>query len=239
MTNRIANRAGLSLLLSALALLGACAARNASSPKPTRQSEATLAHVESFYTQLLAIRRPDLAAAYGLPPKNETFEPLSESDLVTHVEDLNLMLADLDKVPPSPRADSLRMRLRRELAQYGPEGAIRRDPIVWMDILQAAVMAPLAGNPVVGCDDTHRIEQRLRTFPEALRGASVLMRNAPPPESAAFAQRIARFEFFLRSDLPARTDACKDGRRLAEFTEADTLAAASLMEFGRSLAPGE
>ncbi|HXS81524.1 MAG TPA: hypothetical protein VN896_02305, partial [Methylomirabilota bacterium] len=97
MTNRIANRAGLSLLLSALALLGACAARNASSPKPTRQSEATLAHVESFYTQLLAIRRPDLAAAYGLPPKNETFEPLSESDLVTHVEDLNLMLADLDK----------------------------------------------------------------------------------------------------------------------------------------------
>jgi len=53
-----------------------------------------------------------------------------------------------------------------------------------------------------------------------------------------FQQRIARFEFFLRSDLPARTDACKDGRRLADFTEADTLAAASVLEFQRSLMPG-
>ena len=245
MTNRIAAKAGLLFMLSALALLGACAARKPSSPSPppvpknTRQSEATLTHVETFYSQLLAVRRPDLAASYGLPPKNETFEPLSESDLPSHVEDLNLMLADLDRVPPSLRADSLRMRLRRELAQYGPDGAIRRDPMVWLDILQAAVMAPLAGKPIVDCDETRKIEVRLRTFPEALRGASVLLRNAPLPESALFVQRIARFEFFLRSDLPARTDACKDGRRLAEFTEADTLAAASLMEFGRSLAPGE
>jgi len=67
----------------------------------------------------------------------------------------------------------------------------------------------------------------------------VLMRNAPAPDSAMFRQRVSRFEFFLRSDLPARTDACKDGRRLADFTEADTLAAASLLEFRRSLVPGE
>ena len=235
-------RSGLSLFFAALTLGGACAARNASSPKapaPTKASEATLTHVESFYVRLLAIRRPDLAASYGLPPREETFEPLSESDLATHVQDLNLMLADLDRVPPNPRADTLRARLTRELLQYGPEGAIRRDPFLWMDILQAAVMAPLAGQPMGGCDETHKIEIRLRTFPEALRGAAVLMRNAPAPDSAAFEQRIARFEFFLRSDLPARTDACKDGRRLAEFTEADTLAAASLLEFRRSLAPGD
>jgi hypothetical protein len=234
---------GLSLLFAALVLCGACAARNAStsktSPTSSRGNEATLAHVESFYVRLLAIRRPDLAAAYGLPPREETFEALSESDLPTHVQDLNLMLSDLDKVPPGPRADTLRTRLTRELLQYGPEGAIRRDPLLWMDILQAAVMAPLAGSPTGGCDETQRIEQRLRTFPEALRGASVLMRNAPAPDSAMFEQRVARFEFFLRSDLPARTDACKDGKRLADFTEADTLAAASLMEFRRSLAPGE
>ena len=241
MTNRIAAKTGLPFLLSALALFGACAARNSSSPKAAsaKQNEATLAHVETFYAQLLPVRRPDLAASYGVAPKNETFEPLSESDLTTHIEDLNLMLADLDKVPPSPRADTLRSRLTRELLQYGPEGGIRRDPMLWLDILQAAVTAPLAGNPVVGCGETQRIEQRLRTFPEALRGASVLLRSAPLPDSAAFVQRIARFEFFLRSDLPARTDACKDGRRLADFTEADTLAAASLMEFRRSLAPGE
>jgi hypothetical protein len=235
-------RFALSLILAALALCGACAARNASSSKEsptTKASGATITHVETFYTRLLAIRRPDLAASYGLAHHDETFEPLSESDLTTHIEDLNLMLADLDKVPASPRADTLRARLTRELLQYGPEGAIRRDPFLWMDILQAAVMAPLAGAPTGGCDETSRIEQRLRTFPEALRGASVLMRNAPAPDSAAFEQRIARFEFFLRSDLPARTDACKDGRRLAGFTEADTLAAASLLEFRRSLAPGE
>jgi len=233
-----------SLLIAALVLCGACAAHNAStptkvSPAAARGNEATIAHVEAFYVRLLAIRRPDLAAAYGMPPHEETFEALSESDLPTHVQDLNLMLSDLDKVPPSPRADTLRARLTRELLQYGPDGPIRRDPFLWMDILQAAVMAPLAGSPMGGCDETHRIEQRLRTFPEALRGASVLMRNAPAPDSATFEQRVARFEFFLRSDLPARTDACKDGRRLAEFTEADTLAAASLLEFRRSLVPGE
>ena len=230
-----------SLVFAVLVVCIACGARKASSPKPqsAKASESTLDHVESFYTRLLAIRRPDLAAAYGLPAREETFEALSESDLATHVQDLNLMLADLDRVAPSPRADTLKARLARELLQYGPNGAIRRDPFLWMDILQAAVMAPLAGNPVGGCDEMHKIEIRLRTFPEALRGASVLMRNAPAPDSALFQQRVARFEFFLRSDLPARTDACKDGRRLAEFTEADTLAAASLLEFRRSLVPGE
>ena len=230
-----------SLVFAVLVACIACGARKTSSPKPqsAKASESTLDHVESFYTRLLAIRRPDLAAAYGLPVREETFEALSESDLATHVQDLNLMLADLDRVAPSPRADTLKARLARELLQYGPNGAIRRDPFLWMDILQAAVMAPLAGNPVGGCDETHKIEIRLRTFPEALRGASVLLRNAPAPDSAMFQQRVARFEFFLRSDLPARTDACKDGRRLAEFTEADTLAAASLLEFRRSLVPGE
>jgi hypothetical protein len=235
----------LALSLSTLLLLGACAARHASSSKsPTnvkavKGGDATLQHVESFWARLLAIRRPDLAAAYAMPPREEAFEALSESDIATHDQDLNLMLTDLDQVAPSPRADSLRMRIRRELRQYEPDGAIRRDPLLWMDILQAAVMAPLAGNPTGGCDETHKIEVRLRQFPEALRGASVLMRNAPLPDSVAFTQRIARFEFFLRSDLTARTDACKDGKRLADFTEADTLAAASLMEFRRSLAPGE
>lgn len=229
-------------LVFALLVVGvACGAKKASPPKTqsTKASEASLDHVEAFYVRLLAMRRPDLATAYGLPPREETFEALSESDLATHVQDLNLMLADLDKVAPSPRADTLKARLTRELAQYGPDGAIRRDPFLWMDILQAAVMAPLAGNPGGGCDETHKIEVRLRQFPEALRGASVLMRNAPAPDSALFRQRVARFEFFLRSDLTARTDACKDGRRLADFTEADTLAAASLLEFRRSLVPGE
>ena len=231
----------LPLVFAVLVICATCAAKSASSPKKpsAKASDATVEHVESFYVRLLSIRRPDLAAAYGLPPRDETFEPLSESDLASHVEDLNLMLSDLDKVAPSPRADTLRARLTRELLQYGPSGAIRRDPFLWMDILQAAAMAPLAGNQVGGCDETHKIEVRLRTFPEALRGASVLMRNAPAPDSAMFQQRVARFEFFLRSDLPARTDACKDGRRLAEFTEADTLAAASLLEFRRSLVPGE
>ena len=229
----------LALLLGALVVFGASAASKPPKQPSAKVSDATVEHVETFYVRLLAIRRPDLEMAYGLPPRDETFEPLNESDLATHVQDLNLMLADLDQVRPSPRADTLRARLSRELLQYGPNGAIRRDPFLWMDILQSAVMAPLAGNPVGGCDETHKIEVRLRTFPEALRGASVLMRNAPAPDSATFQQRVARFEFFLRSDLPARTDACKDGRRLADFTEADTLAAASLLEFRRSLVPGE
>ena len=203
-------RSLLSFVFAALVVLAASAAKSPSKPKSqsAKASEATLDHVESFYLRLLAIRRPDLAFAYNLPPREETFEPLSESSLASHVQDLNLMLTDLGSVAPSPRADTLRARLSRELLQYGPDGAIRRDPFLWMDILQSAVMAPLAGNQVGGCDETRKIEIRLRTFPEALRGASVLMRNAPAPDSATFQQRVARFEFFLRSDLPARTDAC-------------------------------
>src|SRR5262245_8577096 len=180
----------LPLILAVPALCGSCAARNASTakspkvaPAATRANDATLQHVETFYTQLLGVRRPDLAAAYGLPPKDDAFEPLNESELPAHVQDLNLMLADLDKVPAGPRADTLRARITRELLQYGPQGPLRRDPFLWVEILQAAVMAPLAGNPLAGCDETHRIELRLRSFPEALRGATVLLKGSPAPDS--------------------------------------------------------
>jgi hypothetical protein len=226
-----------------LAVLAASCAHRGSSPDPAEvtsaHDDAVLNHVESFYTLLLATRRPDLAGRYATPPQTADFDPLNEGDLAGHVNDLNLMLTDLGKVAPNPRADTLRARITRELAECAPDGALRREPMLWIDILEAAVTAPYSGGSKPGCDQTQRTEERLRKFPEALRGAAVMLRDAPKPDSAAFDARIARLEALLRRDLPARTDACKDGHRLAGFAEADTLAAASLQEFRRSLAPGE
>ena len=231
----------LTILLLALALGTGCAAHQAthssSAGALARENEASLSYIESFYENLLSTRRPDLAARYGLKPRTSEFEPLTEGDLPAHVRDLRLMLSDVSVLPPSERADTLRARLTRELTDCGPEGALRRDPLLWLDIVEAAVAAPYAVGPASGCDRTHRAEQRLRAIPEALRGAVVLLRDAPPPDSAAFEARLARLEQLLRQDLPSRTDACKEAQRLAEFAEADTLAAASLMEFRRSLAP--
>ena len=222
--------------------LASCAHRG-SAPNPSEVTSShdasVLNHVESFYTLLLATRRPDLAGRYAMPPQTAEFDPLNEGELAGHINDLNLMLTDLDKVGASPRSDTLRARITRELADCAPGGALRRDPLVWIDILEAAVTAPYSGGSKAGCDQTQRAEERLRKFPEALRGAAVLLRDAPLPDSAAFDARVARLEALLRRDLPARTEACKEGHRLAGFAEADTLAAASLQEFRRSLAPGE
>ena len=229
------------ILLLASGVSTGCAAWAASKPSASaaaRENEASLNYIESFYDNLLTTRRPDLAARYGLKPRVSDFEPLSEGDLPAHVRDLRLMLTDVNALPASERVDTLRDRITRELADCGPEGALRRDALVWLDIIEAAVVAPYAVGSASGCDRTHRAEQRLRVMPEALRGASVLLRGSPPPDSAAFETRFARLSQLLRQDLPARTDACKEARRLAEFAEADTLAAASLMEFRRSLVPG-
>jgi hypothetical protein len=65
------------------------------------------------------------------------------------------------------------------------------------------------------------------------------MRGAPAPDPTAFEARLDRLEQAWRKDLPARTEPCKEGRRRAEFVEADSLAAASLAQFRRWLAPGE
>src|SRR5262249_23761489 len=67
-----------------LLLLASCAHRgSASSPAEVTSSHdaAVLNHVESFYTLLLATRRPDLAGRYAMPPQTAEFDPLNEGEL--------------------------------------------------------------------------------------------------------------------------------------------------------------
>src|SRR5262249_49315795 len=131
------------------------------------------------------------------------------------------------------RVDSLRARIAREIAETNPGGALRRDPLKWLDVIEAATRAPFEQGPSTGCDRTHRSTLQLRGGPEALRCATVLLRGAPPPDPDSLEARIARLEWVFRRDLPPRTEACKESRRRAEFVEADTLAAASLVDFRR------
>src|SRR5207245_5867544 len=120
-----------------------------------------------------------------------------------HVLDLRQLLTETDPLPAGTRADSLRDRLRREIAETGPGGALHRDALLWLDVIDAAARAPLSLGTANGCDRTRRCALQLRILPEALRGATVLMRGAAAPDPAAFEARLARLEQLLRTDLPA------------------------------------
>jgi hypothetical protein len=209
----------------------------ASAPARTGKADAT-GRLESRHAQLLWRHRPDLAERYAAAPWSVRFAGLDEATLADHVRDLRQLLAAADSLPASERTDTLRVRLRRELADCAPDGALRRDALLWLDIVAAAARAPFASGPAGGCDRTRRSALQLRALPEALRSATVLMRGSIAPDPAAFEQRLGAVERLLRDDLPARTDACKESRRRAEFVEADSLAAASLADFRSWLVSG-
>lgn len=224
----------------AIAVVSAPPAR-AASPATTNRSpaERALEGLETRYARLLTERRPDLAERYyGATPYDVRFTPLDEATLDAHLRMLERLLAEAGSLPAGPRADSLRARLGREITQSAPGGALRRDPLLWLDVVDAAARAPFAFGSATGCDRTHRATLQLRTLPEALRGATVLLRGAKAPDAAALEDRIARLERLLRQDLPARSEPCRDSRRRGEFVEADSLAAAFLAEFRRWLSPG-
>ncbi len=206
--------------------------------KPSSTALA-LTRLTDRYAQLLWRHRPDLAERYGAAPYSVRFVPLDEVTLAAHVRELRQLSAAADTLPAGTAADSLRARVQRELAECASGGALRRDALLWLDIVAAAARAPFALGAPNGCDRTHRAALQLRVLPEALRSATVLMRGAPAPDPAVFEGRLGQVEQLLRTDLPSRTEACKESRRRAEFVEADSLAAASLAQFRRWLSHGE
>ena len=223
----------------ALALALPVHARAAQAPAHPAPTELALERLENRYALLLAQHRPDLAERYGATPYSVKFVPIDEATAGAHVLELRQLLTEAEPLPAGARADSLRDRLRREIADSGPGGALHRDALVWLDVIDAAARAPFSVGTGNGCDRTRRGALQLRTLPEALRGATVLMRGAAAPDPAAFEARLARLEQLFRTDLPARTEPCKEGRRRAEFVEADSLAAASLAQFRHWLSSGE
>jgi hypothetical protein len=232
-------RSGARLLVLALTgTVSACAARGAGSSSP-KAVDPLLSQLETHYAQRLAQHRPDLAERYGTPPYNTPFVPINESNADAHLNELRRMLADAETLPAGARADTMRARLAREIADTGPGGALREDPLLWLDVIAAAARAPFALGSANGCDRTHHATLQLRTLPEALRGAIVLMRTAQPPDPAELESRLSRVETLLRTDLPARTEPCKESRYRAEFVEADSLAAASLAQYRHWLTAGD
>ena len=217
------------------------AARSVRASGRAKPAAAALAltRLTDRYSQLLWRHRPDLAERYGAAPYSVRFVPLDEVTLAAHVRELRQLAAAADTLPAGTAGDSLRARVRRELAECANGGALRRDALLWLDIVAAAARAPFGLGSARGCDRTHRAALQLRALPEALRSATVLLRGAPAPDAAAFERRLGVLEQLLRADLPSRTEACKESRRRAEFVEADSLAAASLAQFRRWLSPGE
>ncbi len=214
------------------------AARRAASGRPD-PGALLLERLQTRYAQLLARHRPDLGARYGATAYSVRFEPLDEPTAPVHVRALRALLAECSAAPAGAATDSLRERIGREIAETEPGGALHHDALLWLDVVEAAALAPWALGPATGCDRTHRGALQLRTLPEALRGAAVLMRGSKAPDPVAFEARLTALETLLRRELPRRTEACKESRRLAEFAEADSLAAASIAEFRRLLSPGE
>ena len=234
MSRRLAVRVALIVLALALAVY----ARAATPAHPT-PAELTLERLENRYALLLARHRPDLAERYGATPYSVKFAPIDEATAGAHVLELQQLLSEAGPLPAGARVDSLRDRLQREIAETAPGGALHYDALLWLDVIDAAARAPFSQGTANGCDRTRRGALQLRTLPEALRGATVLMRGAAGPAPAALEARLSALEKLFRTDLPARTEPCKEGRRRAEFVEADSLAAASLAQFRRWLSPGE
>ena len=218
----------------------AWSACTASLPAAAASTEppAELGRLEARHAQLLARHRPDLVVEWGVgAPTGEPFVALSETNIDAHARALRALLDRARPLPAEPRADSLRARLARELAETEPGGALRRNALLWLDIVAAATRAPLAMGKPGGCARTIRIARRLRAVPEALRGAAILLRGAPPPDGRTFEERVSRVEWLFRKDLPSRTEPCKEPRRLAEFVRADTLAGKALAAFRRRITP--
>jgi hypothetical protein len=223
-------------LVSALAL-AACFALAALAPPAHafgQKPKPDPSKLDAKYAQLLARYRPDLAIDWGVEtPADEPFLGLDEASVDAHLRQLRELHAQAKALPPSASAESLAVRLEREIAQTEPGGLLHRDHLLWLDIVSAAARAPVVAGSMSGCVRAVRITRQLRAVPEALRGAAVLLRAAPPPDGLAFETRINRVEWLFRQDLPSRTEACRESRRLAEFTQADTLAARALAVFRR------
>jgi len=221
------------VLVLVLALPAACAGR-----KPPKQAQGSALTVSSEHAQLLRRHRPDLAERWATPvPEDVPFEPLDLNNVAGHEQSLRGLLDRAKALPASAETDSLRARLTFELEQTVPGGALRTDPLLWLAIVEAAARAPFAYDSTAGCREVERAMRQFERIPEALRGAALLMHGAPSPDPAAFEEGLTRVEWVFRHDLPRRTKACKEGRLLADFVQADTLAAASLAGFRRLLVP--
>lgn len=218
------------LVLFAASLVSAGVAR---AEHPARASaERRTAALGDRYATLLTRHRPDLAERYGVTVPRVPFVALDAAKLPLHEQTLRALLAEAQALPASPGADSLRARIVAELAQSDDDGALRRDALLWLDIVAAAARAPYLSGRASACSRVAHAQRQLRRIPEALRSAAVLTAGHEP-DAVAFETRVATVEAFLRQDLPARTEPCKESRRRGEFVEADSLAAASLASFRR------
>lgn len=219
---------GVLLAATLLALAAPAAAREPATPP-------ALARALERHAESASRHRPDLAIAWGVMRDRVLFEPLDEATLPRYASALQAQLAACDALPASAGRDTLRARLTRELADAGPQGALRRDPLVWLEVLAGAARAPWADARRRGCAPVARVEKQLARFPDAVRAAALLLRDAPAADPVRLEGGIAQLDSLLRVELPSRTEACKESGRLAGFVVADSLAAASLAEFRRLL----
>ena len=223
--------------LLVLALVAALPAASAAKkkPKPSADPAASLA---AEHAQLLRRHRPDLAARWTRPAPDEVvFEPLDGGTAAAHERTLRAMMDRARGLPAAPAADTLRARIALELEQTAPGGALHRDALLWLGIVESAARAPFLYDSTAGCREVDRAVRQLERIPEALRGAAVMMRGSPPPDSVAFEEGLTRAEQVFRSELPRRARGCRDGRLQGVFVEADSIAAASLAGFRRLVRP--
>jgi hypothetical protein len=231
---RRAALAGSVLLAALLLVAGSCA----TAPKKPSRPSGPAGALTDEYARLLHVHRPDLAARWAQYVQDDiVFEPLVSERLPAHERTLRTLLERTNALPASEAADTLRTRISLELTQTVAGGALHRDALLWLEIVEAAARAPFAHDSTPGCREVDRVVDQLERIPEALRGAAVMMRGTPPPDAVVLEAGLTRAEEVLRRELPRRARGCRDGRLIGRFVEADTLAAASLAGFRRLVLP--
>lgn len=206
-----------------------------------RASVATPGEARAAWRAWTLAYRPDLAVREGARWPARPL-PLDEARIDRARVALDELGAAIARVPRDQRSpaertllDTLDARIAREAALFARD-AWRQEPMLYaVTTLEAALDAAAAGKRVSACERSGRAIGPLRATPEALRAAEVNLREARAFDAAA---TLARWDGAMRrarTELPATFLECRDGRRLADAVEADTLALAAAERFRRFL----
>jgi hypothetical protein len=228
----ITRRFGIAACAAAALAIVAC-------PVTALDSVRELPRAEEAYRAHLLRDRPDLATRYGINGAQERLVPVTEATIAADSASLAEFaghLAAFDRAVLEPdaadRLDTLRVRVARELEPYRT-GAWWSDPAVYLDLGPRAVFEAAAQPNGGPCTRTRYATGRLRALPEVMRAARInLHRYAPtgPDEAAPWLAAIDSLQA-----LPDRLEGCREGMRVADLVEADSLAVAAVQRFVRFL----
>ncbi len=199
-----------------------------------------LAGLEREWSERLLARRPTEATRLGLHARDGALVPVTEDWIVAERVWLADFATRLAALPPAGASgaravarDSLAARVARLRELDEVRRVWAREPSAYADLIGAAVGGALGR--ASACDRAHRAARGLRDVPETLRAARINLREPSAAAIDAGARAGEALLQRLRTEVPARTEGCRDAYSQAALAEADTAAVRAVEAFVRYL----